>query len=588
MDRWLRTSFLSRAATVVLVIGALYFGQSVLAPLAVAILLSVVLSGAVTRVERLGFRRWRIGRIASVLLVALGISAAFAGTAWIVVNQGSELAEQAPAYQRTLLAKIREPIVGLNRVMRQVRVASTTGRVPASTSLELVPRDADLVSTAAGWVGSIASFAGMAGVVVVLLIFLLIEREDLRDRLLRIAGRGEMRLTGSTLREASERVARYLRSLTLLNVGHGIAVGTGLALIGLPGALLFGLLAGLLRFVPFAGPTIAAIAPLAMSVAAFDGWTTTLWVVLFLGTLELVSNNVVEPWLYGTSVGLSPFAVILSAIFWAWLWGPIGLVLATPLTVCLVVMGRNVSGLETISILLSDSRPLHSYERVYERLVARDLDSATALIAERKRDETPVETWDSTLIPALRLLDRDRQTRELEGDDLVFSREAFDTWIADLAETEEPIESTGGAILCVPTSAFGDEIVSAGLARLLEVRGLRTRALARLPTSETVAVVKDEEDAIVCLSALDSSAIPLRHLVRRLRTGAPRRRFVVGLWGEDALRVSQLRAALAGDANIEFVSSLGEMVQALGGGAELVLSPPASPAARDARAPGTC
>ena len=328
-----------------LVIGALYFGQSVLAPLAVAILLSVVMSGAVTRVERLGFRRWRIGRIASVLIVALGISATFAGTAWIVVNQGSELAEQAPAYQRTLLAKIREPIVGLNRVMRQVRVASTTGRVPAPTSLELVPRDADLVSAAAGWVGSIASFAGLAGVVVVLLIFLLIEREDLRDRLLRIAGRGEMRLTGSTLREASERVARYLRSLTLLNVGHGIAVGTGLALIGLPGALLFGLLAGLLRFVPFAGPTIAAIAPLAMSVAAFDGWTTTLWVVLFLGTLELVSNNVVEPWLYGTSVGLSPFAVILSAIFWAWLWGPIGLVLATPLTVCLVVMGRNVPGL---------------------------------------------------------------------------------------------------------------------------------------------------------------------------------------------------------------------------------------------------
>jgi predicted PurR-regulated permease PerM len=566
LDRWIRTPFLSALATAVLAITAIYFAAPVLAPLAVAVILSVVLGGAVKRVEHLGFGRLRLGRVPSVLVVALGISAAFAGMGWIVASEGSELIRHLPEYRQTLRGKVREPIDAVEQAMGQIRSASAAGAKAAPRHLEIIPGDAKLVGFAAGWVGSIASLAASAGIVVVLLIFLLIEREGLRDRVLRVAGRGELRLTGSALGEASERVARYLRALALLNCGHGLAVGAGLALLGVPGALLFGLLAGVLRFIPYVGPLIAACAPIALSVAVFDGWSTVLWVSLFLGALELVSNNFVEPWLYGSSVGLSPFAVILSAIFWAWLWGPIGLVLATPLTVCVVVMGRHVPGLETLSILLGDSQALKPFERIYERLLARDLESAAALIAEQNRDQPAIETWDRTLIPALRLLERDRQTRDLESDDLAFAREAFDVWIAELTETP-PAESSPSAeapVLFAPAGAFADEIVSAGLARVLVAKGIAAHSFGRLLASELVEAVSREGGAVLCLSALDSRAAPVRHLLRRLRASAPGLRILVGFWGEDATRLSELRASLGSEAGVELVTTLEEAVESLG------------------------
>lgn len=571
MDRWFRTPFPAALATAVLAVAALYFAEPVLAPLAVAGLLSVVLGGAVKRVEHLGFGRVRLGRVASVLVVAVGISAGFVGMGWIVANEGSDLAKRLPEYRRTLLARVREPIDRFEDTARRMRDMATPAAKDRPRQVEIVDGDSELVSFAAGWAGSVASLVATAGIVVVLLIFLLIERDDLRDRVLRVAGRGDLRLTGSALREASERVARYLRALALLNCGHGIAVGAGLALIGLPGALLFGLLAALLRFIPYAGPLIAACAPLALSVAVFNDWTMVLWVGLFLGGLELVSNNFLEPWLFGTSVGLSPFAVILSAVFWAWLWGPIGLVLATPLTVCLVVMGRHVPGLETLAILLGDSEALQPFERLYERLLARDLESAAALVAEQNRESSPVETWDRTLIPALRLLERDRLARELEGEDLVHAREAFDLWTGELPEPPAlaPAAARGVQIVCVPAGAFADEIVSAALTRLLESRGLASRATVRLLTSEVVETVASEGAATVCLSALDSRAAPVRHLVKRLQASCPGVRIVVGFWGEDAARVAQLRESLAGGASLEVLTTLEAAVEVLTGRAAL-------------------
>lgn len=565
MDRWLRTPILPPLATAILVIAAIALARPVLAPLAVAGLLSVVAGGAVTRVERLRFGGLRPGRVGSVLVVVLGIGAIFAVTAWIVAREGSDFAERLPAYQRTLQQKAREPVRALRSAVRQIRNGTASNVAPSPSDLELVPRDSELVGFAAGWVGSIASLATTTGIVFVLLIFLLIERESLRDRILRLFGPDDLRLTGSTLREASERVARYLRALTLLNFGHGLAVGVGLALLGLPGALLFGLLAGLLRFVPYAGPLIAAAAPLAISLAAFDGWTMFVWVALFLATLELVSNNFFEPWLYGSSVGLSPFAVILSAIFWAWLWGPIGLVLATPLTVCLVVLGRHIPAFETMSILLSDIQPLSPGERVYERLLARDLDSATALVTDQVRDQSIVETWDTTLIPALQRLERDRRTHDLDAEDVAFAREAFESWIGDLPDPTDPDAACAGTIVFLPAAPFGDEIVAAGLARVLECRGFETRSVPRSPTAELVEFANRHEGAVLLLSALDSRTTPIRNLVRRLRVGARQRRILVGFWGIDPARLAERRAAFSDDAGVEIVTSVDEAVRALSG-----------------------
>ncbi len=567
MERWFRTHFSSALVTAVVAIAAIHFAEPVLAPLAVAGLLSVVLGGAVKWVEHLGFGRLRLGRIASVLVVAVGISAVFAGMGWIVASEGSALAERLPEYRRNLLEKARAPIAALGRTARQMRSMTTSVEEDRPRQVEILSGDSQLVSFVAGWVGSAASLVASAGIVIVLLIFLLIEREDLRDRVLRIAGPGDLRLTGSTLREASERIARYLRALALLNCGHGIAVCIGLAVLGLPGALLFGLLSALLRFIPYAGPLLAACAPLALSVAVFDDWTMVLWVGLFLAALELISNNFFEPWLYGASVGLSPFGVILSAVFWGWLWGPIGLVLATPLTVCLVVMGRKLPGLETVAILLSDSEALRPFERIYERLLARDLESATALAAEQNRDQPGAETWDRTLIPALRLLEHDRQTRELEGEDLAFAREAFELWNAELSgpSVGEPVVAQRSPVLCVPTGVFADEIVSATLARLLASRGVEARALMRLLTSELIETVAREGTALICLSALDSRAAPVRHLVKRLRASSPELRIVVGFWGEEPDRLVQLRESLADDSGVEFATTLQRGVELLAG-----------------------
>jgi predicted PurR-regulated permease PerM len=587
VDRWLRTPLQSFFATAFLVVAAIYFARPVLAPVAVAGLLSVVLGGAVARVEHLGIGRFRLGRLASVLVVAIAISALFAAMVWIVVNEGSGLAEHLPEYQRTLHAKVRGPIDVFEGVLRQLPVGWGSAAGAPASSLGLVPQSSELVGFIGSWVGGVASLAATAGIVVVLLIFLLVERENLRDRVLRVAGRGDLRLTGSALHEASERVTRYLRALTLLNAGHGLAVGAGLALIGLPGALLFGLLAGVFRFVPYAGPLVSACAPLALSIAAFDGWTMFVVVGLYLGTLEIVSNNFFEPWMYGKSVGLSPFAVILSALFWAWIWGPIGLVLATPLTVCLVVMGRHVPGLESFSVLLSDAQGLEPSERIYERLLAHDLESATSLIAEQNGEQSAVATWDRILIPALRLLERDRLAGELAGEELVFVREAFEIWTAETTESSTGPGAASAPVLCIPSTAFADEIVAAVLAVLLEGKGLAGRATPRLATAALVEIVAADSEAIVCLSALDSRAAPVRHLVRRLRTGAPRRRLVVGFWGEDTARISELRASFASDVGVEIVASLEEAVHLLGGERPEEVNLPAAAAARDDHAPGT-
>lgn len=580
MERWSRSPFSSALATAVIAIAAIHFAEPVLAPLALAALLSVVLAGAVQWVEHLGFGRLRLGRVASVLVVAVGISAVFVGMGWIIANEGSELAERLPEYRRSVLEKARAPIEAIGRTALKMRNLTASAPSDQSRQVEIVGGNSELMGFVAGWVGSAASLAAIAGIVIVLLIFLLIERENLRDRLLRVAGRGDLRVTGGALREASERIARYLRALALLNCGHGIAVCVGLALLGLPGAPLFGLLSALLRFIPYAGPLVAACAPLALSMAVFDDWTMVLWVGLFLGTLELVSNNFFEPWLYGSSVGLSPFGVILSAVFWGWLWGPVGLVVATPLTVCLVVMGRHVPGLETVAILLGDSQALAPHERIYERLIARDLESATTLTAEQNREQSEVATWDRTLIPALRLLERDRQSRELEGEDLSFAREAFELFGAELpVPAPPPVATKAAAVLCVPTGVFADEIVASALARLLVSRGVEARSVMRLSSSELLETVSREGTTSVCLSALDSRAAPVRHLVRRLRASAPELRILVGFWGEEADRLAQLRESLAGDASVELAATLQRGVELLTDSAQVAPNPAASAAA---------
>jgi len=550
-------------------IAALYFAKPVLAPLAVALLLSIVFEPAVRRLEPLGRGRWRVGRVGSVLLVAISISGALASLGFVVAHQAGEIGEELPEYSAKIRSMIEEPVARIERALSRVNDITASEREPGTRVVEVAPSESQLARLLGSWSGSLLSTLANAGIVIVLVVFLLIERDELRDRLLRVAGRGDLRLTSSTVREATERVTRYLRSLALLNCGHGIAVGVGLTLLGVPAAPLFGLIAAVLRFVPYVGPWIAALAPIALTLAV-SGWTSALYVALFLITLELVSNNFFEPWLYGASVGLSPFAVILSAIFWAWLWGPIGLVLATPLTVCLVVIGRHVPQLENLSILLGDSHALRPFERLYERIGAHDLDAAAEVFTAKASAGGALAAWDEVAVPALRLLERDRQRELLSEEDLAAAREVFGLLVDELPDGERSaVDVPTRPIICMPAAVCADEILAAALAQELVGRGLAARATARLLTAELVGEVAHERSPLVCISALDARGMPVRHLLKRLQRRSPEALLVIGCWGEARERLPMLREQWGAELQLELVTTLADAADLLAGRARL-------------------
>jgi len=519
-----------------LIVAVLYFAKPVVMPLAVALLLSVVFSPAVLRLERIGWGRIRIGRAGAVLVIGLAVGGVFAGTGWVVANQGSLLVEKLPEYQRAVREQLREPLRSLRRLERTAQQVGDLSQVAPNAEaspakVEVVDGGSELVGFARSWAGSVASLLGTAGLVIVLLVFLLIEREGLRDRLMRVVAPGELRVTTTAFGDAVDRVTRYVRALALLNLGHGAAVALGLWLIGVPGALLLGLLAALLRFVPYLGPWLAAGLALIAALGSSEGLAVLLTVAGFLTALELVSNNVLEPWLFGASVGLSPFAHILSTIFWAWLWGPIGLVLATPLTACLVAFGRYAPSLEPFAILLGDADALPRAERLYQRLLARDVYEATALVAERTEELGALAAWDDVVLPALGLLERDRLEQRLDAEQLEAAHETLEGLLAELPGPEAPPPARP-AILCVPAGGGWDETVCDALTRFLASLGSPARALGHKLSAELAEEVARSDAEWVCVSSLASPAGAARHLVMRLRKRCPATKVVIGLWGQ--------------------------------------------------------
>jgi predicted PurR-regulated permease PerM len=536
MERWMRSSFAGSLGVAVLLVAALYFAKPVVMPLAVAMLLSVVFAPVVSRLERIGVGRVRIGRVGAVLAVALAVAGVFAGTGWVFANQGGTLVEKLPEYRNALRAQLREPLRSLRDLERTAQevgeLVPSSGEV-SPPKVEVVERDSELVGFARSWAGSVGSLVGTAGLVIVLLLFLLIEREGLRDRVIRVVAPGDLRVTTSAFGDAVERVTRYVRALALLNLGHGAIVALGLWLIGLPGALMLGLLAALLRFVPYLGPWLAAGLALLTALASSEGWTVLLMVGAFLVALELVSNNLVEPWLFGSSVGLSPFAHILSTIFWAWLWGPIGLVLSTPLTACLVAFGRYAPSLEPLAILLSDADALPPAERLYQRLLARDVYEATALVAERTKEVGALSAWDEVVLPALALLEQDRQEERLDPEQLDIAHETFELLLSELPEPE-PALATPPAVLCIPARGGFDEAVCTALARFLSALGVPARAIGHKLIGELADEAARAGAEWICISSLASLVGAAQHLVMRIRKSCPETKIAVGLWGQGA------------------------------------------------------
>ena len=351
-------------ATFVLIIASLYWAQAVLIPVALAILLTFLLSPVAGLLERIA-----LGRLPSVILVVVLAFSLLGGIGWIVTLQFGSVANELPTYRKNIrqkIADIREASKGgaLEKVQETAEdVKEEFQKTDEPARIKEKPRQVvvNAEESSTFWpiplaVGPMVERFASVGLVIVLVIFMLIQREDLRNRLIRLAGYGRLTVTTRALEEAGQRISRYLLMQTIINSSFGLAVGLALYLIGLPYAILWGFLAALLRFIPYAGPFAAAVVPSALSLAVFQGW---LWPIVVVGlflTLELLNNMVLEPLLYGDSAGVSGVGLLVAIAFWTWLWGPVGLVLATPLTVCVVVFGKYVPRMDFIGVLMSDQR----------------------------------------------------------------------------------------------------------------------------------------------------------------------------------------------------------------------------------------
>jgi predicted PurR-regulated permease PerM len=516
-----------------LLIGALYLGRPLLMPLALALMVTFLLAPLVDRLERIG-----LGRTLSVVMVILLLGTAAGGLGWMVARQASTLAEEMPKYRKNLQAKIqdlRAPIGSLSGAAEEINqlgdaIEKPKGRPTAKVEVVESPR---MLGKLGDLLAQLASPVGTVGLVAVLALFMLLDHEELRDRMLWLIGAQDLKLTTHAVDDAAQRVSRYLGMQSLLCGIQGLAVGIGLAVIGVPGAVLWGAISAVLRFLPYFGPWLAAAGPIALALAASPGWSVPLLTLALFVSLELVNNNALEPWLFGSSAGLSPFGVVFSAVFWASLWGIPGLLLATPLTVCLVVAGRYVRGLEYISVLFGDRPALLPDVRLYQRLLALDLDECAAVLGTAAAQGSLEAVADSVALPVLRRLANDDQLDVVPDPVSKGGRERLEALLDDLLEEgDAPVPAGGPRVLFVPALDASDALAARWLAKLAATRGLRCQvSSSHQLVSELVTHIAAEQPDIVCISALSVRAFAnARHICKRLAAAGNVREVVVGLW----------------------------------------------------------
>lgn len=562
-------------ATLAVVVAILYFAREVFLPLAMAVLLTFMLAPIVGGLRRLG-----LSRVIAVVVSSLSAFLVVAAFAFVVGTQVTEVAGNLPTYQNNILQKVR----GLKEAGAQSgfidSISAAVEKIgaeiqrpehtPAARPEAAPPREPILVEIAApqkpidtlmAVIGPLIGPLATAGLVVVVVIFMLLEREDLRDRFIRLAGYGDLHRTTEALQDAGHRVGRYLLMQLVVNVTYGVPVGVGLWLLGVPNAVLWGMLAIVLRFLPYIGPVIAMALPLFLAFAVAPGWSLVLWVAGLFIVIELVSNNVIEPWLYGSRTGLSPLAIIVAAIFWTWLWGPVGLVLSTPLTVCLVVLGKHVPQFAFLEVLFGNEPVLDPKERLYQRLLAGDPGEATDQAEEKLEEAGLADFYDDVAIPALLMAEWDRARGAMTDDQrqiVLKSAQALVANLEDYAEDEAEVRGAapGRRVLCVGGRGELDIAAAAMLAQVLAAHGaeadaagpaevmpanLRARDLGRLDT--------------VVVGFLDKNALTHgRFMVRRLKRANPALRVGVVLWQGAAEGPRPEREPLSGGLQADFVA----------------------------------
>ena len=563
------------------VIAILYFARDVMVPITLAVLLSFMLAPAVRWLRRL-----RVGRVAAVSVTVLVAFLAICGFAAIIVHEVSSLAQELPQYRYNIEEKIRtvpgiipgggvfrRAAAMLHELRRELAKSEVQNAAPASppsppgasVGVPTTPIPVEIRQPEPGPLQIVETILGpllgplaIAGLVIVFVILILLEREDLRDRLLRLAGRGDLHRTTAAMDDAAQRISRYLLRQLVVNISCGVPIGLGLSLIGIPHAALWGILAALLRFIPYLGIVIAASFPAALAVAVDPGWALLAWTILLFGAIELVVANLLEPWVYGASTGLSAVAVIAAATFWTWLWGPIGLLLSTPMTVCLVVLGRHVPQLQFLDVMLGNEPVLTPDETLFQRLLANDPEEATEQAEEFAREQSLTEFFDDVAIPALARAqadsDRDalspeRRTRIKDGIRAMLENLSDDTATAADASPEHAEKSKNKETPGIVCLAGRNELDEA--AGLLLVHLLRAQGRVEIgPVISADALASDAfhpsclEDAVLVVLSLISTGSPARahYLVRRVRRRATQAKILLGFWGSPVEELAMIDA----------------------------------------------
>ena len=525
-------------AGLVLAVACLYWARLVFIPIALAMLFAFLLSPAVALVRRTG-----LPQVAAVLMVVVLACLLAGGFGWTLFTQFNALADDLPRYRSTLIGKIAQiQKVGRGGAIEKVEdtAKDVLEQIEKTGPRQQKPLPVTVSSPHPLWqIPRVIEPLGSAVLVLVLLIFMLTQQRDLRARVIRLFGEDRLAETTRVFDEAGERISRYLLTQTGLNTFVGVAIATGLFFLGMPFALVWGFLTALLRFIPYVGAWVTALLPILMSLAVLDGWLTPLLIAALFIVTEVTTGFVLEPLFSSRSAGVSSIALLIAAAFWAWLWGPIGLALAIPLTVCLAVFSRTVEGLEFLEILVADEPGLPQHAIYYQRVLAGDAQDAAALVAEAAKATSSEGAYDSVLVPALARARHDREAGQLTPDEYTrvigATREVLDRTgrsspdSAPAAPTETPAAASIVVVGC-PARDEADRVVLEMLGRLLEPAGHALRiAPAGGLVSEMLARIRSVRPSLVCLGSLEGNG-RARHLAKRLRTVCPDTPIVVGCW----------------------------------------------------------
>jgi predicted PurR-regulated permease PerM len=605
---------------VVLIVTALYVGREIFIPIAIAIPVSFVLSPPVLLLRRRG-----LGRVPSVLTVVLAaLVIAFLVSA-VLTRQVSELAVDLPKYQATvsakivklrdaaadnaLFAKVSAALKNLGEINPHRPAPSSAPAPSAQAKNQLTegqenqpPVPVEVHEPAWGPFAIVETIAGTAlsslettFIVVIFVIFILLQREDLRNRFIRLAGSSDLHRTTLAMNDAAGRLSRFFLVQTLVNASFGVIVTVGLYYIGVPSPILWGVVAFLLRFVPYFGPLIAASFPMALAAAIDPGWGMALETLALFLFVESIIGQVVEPWLYGHNTGISPVAVVISATFWWWMWGTVGLVLSTPLTVCLVVLGRHVERLAFLDVIFGDAPPLTPVESFYQRMLAGDASEVSDQAEQFLQTNSLIDYYDEVALQALLMAQVDLRRGVLDGPRQTRIKETIDEVIEDLSDhVDEPLASTpppevaptnavlqsvgspppnepasgetappnirhvGFApghesrkpVLCIAGRSFLDEAAAALFTQILGKHGIEAKVEpAGALTAGRISRLSAEGARLVCLSYLDADLSPAgaRLAVRRLRRRLPEAKILAGFWQSGPGQASELCAATKAD-----------------------------------------